>query len=106
MADIAPGTQVRVKVTKTPTNAAARKTIVRVLSKDKDIAAEHNRLEKARRKNEKKTVRGGRLRIWEHRQVKLHPVHGQAGEEGTVTGTYDVLKDLESVSKFVDVQPA
>jgi hypothetical protein len=102
--DIAPGTRVNVKVTKPPTNAAAAKTIARVLSKDATVKAHNKRLAKHRKNHTPSKQRGGRE--WFQRIVKQHPVEGKVGESGTVTATVDVLNDLASVSRFVEVKPA
>ena len=101
---IALGSRVNVKVIKRPTNIAASKTLVRVLSKDPVITAENKRLRKVRDSNYKPSMRGGRL--YGGRMVKLRPVKGQLGESGTLTATADVLTDLRSVARFVDVTPA
>ncbi|MEM6391779.1 MAG: hypothetical protein AAF797_03315 [Planctomycetota bacterium] len=106
LTDIAPGSDVKVTITKTPTNAAAEKTLVRLLHKDAAVAAEQKRLQKSRRKNEKLTVRGGRLRVWEHRQVKIASASPTLGTTGTLKATVDVLRDLASVDRFVEVTPA
>lgn len=106
LTDIAPGSDVKVTVTKAPTNAAAEKTIVRLLHKDPVVAAEQKRLQNARRKNEKLTVRGGRLRVWEHRQVKIASASATPGTTGTIKATADVIRDLASIARFVDVAAA
>lgn len=102
----APGSKIAVKVVKTPSNAAARKTIVRVLSRDKGIQAENARLYGTRKANKRVTVRGGRLRVWEGRLVKQHAIKGNIGDAGTFTCTLDVLTDLASVARFVEVSAA
>lgn len=104
--DITPGTKINVKVVKQPTNAAATKTITRLLSKDPSAVAENKRHAKIRKKAQWKSPRGGRWRVWESRLAKQRPVHGDLGEEGTIVATYDVIKDLPSVSRFVEVSPA
>ncbi len=102
MADnIAPGSRIHVKVVKTPTSAAASKTLVRLLSKDAAARAANDRLRKIRQKNYAPARRGGRL--YGGRVVKQHPVKAAIGTEGTLTATADVLRDLGSVSRFVDV---
>lgn len=103
---ITPGDTVTVKVVKQPTNAAASKTLERVLCKDPAHAAEVRRHRKVRDANTPMSTRGGRWRIWEGRMVKQHPVTGRAGEQGTVTATYDVLQDLKSVERFIEVAKA
>jgi hypothetical protein len=102
--DIKPGTKVQVKVTKAPTNAAARKTIVRLLSKDKTVQAEDARLRKARKNNFRQGRRGGRF--WDINVPKQPAVEARAGTSKTITATLDVLSDLKSVSRFVEVSEA
>ena len=98
------GSQVTVKVVKQPTNTAAQKTLVRVLSKDAVIGAENARLRKVRDRHYTPRMRGGRL--YSGHMVKLRPVKGQLGESGTVTATHDVLADLRSVERFIEVGQA
>ncbi|MEE9212090.1 MAG: hypothetical protein V3U29_05495 [Phycisphaeraceae bacterium] len=101
---IAPGSRVTVKVVKHPANAAATKTIVRLLSKDHAVKAQNQRLRDIRATRNKPTRRGGR--IWISRLVKQRPVRGRVGESGTITATLDVLQDLRSVNRFVEVAKA
>lgn len=106
MADIQPGTTVNVKIVKQPTSAGARKTLVRLLSKDASVVKENLRLKKVRAANEIATQRGGRVRVWAGRVVKQHPVAGKVGESATILASVDVLTDLKSVSKYVEVSAA
>ena len=106
MADITPGTTVTVKIVKQPANEAARKTLVRILSKDADVVAENKRLKAVRKTNQTHSPRGGRWRVWEGRLPKQRPVTGKVGESGTVLASVDVLADLNSVEKFVEVTAA
>ena len=106
MSDIAPGTTVTVKIVKRPRNAGARKTLVRLLSKDPAVIKENKRLKKVRKANETYSPRGGRWRIWESRLVKQRPVTGTVGEQGTFLATPDVLRDLRGVSSLVEVSAA
>ncbi|WP_428386492.1 hypothetical protein [Mucisphaera sp.] len=101
---IAPGTQVVVKIKMQPTNEAARKTLVRVLNKDAANAEHVKRQRRARDRHNRDTNRGGR--IWVARIPKKQHVRCLPGEQGTVLATVDVLRDLASVSRFVDVTPA
>ena len=104
MADIAnlkPGSKISVKVVKDPTSVAASKTIARVLSKDPKVKAENKRHRKVRDRNYSPKMRGGRL--YGGRLVKQHPVRGEIGESGVVTATVDVIRDLQSVSRFIEV---
>ena len=102
--DIQPGSSIHVKVTRRPTNAAAAKTLVRLLSKDPVVREENKRLAKLRRIHYRPRKRGGRL--YGGHMIKLRPLKGDLGEEGTVAATVDVLTDLKSVSRFVEVSRA
>ncbi len=102
--NIRPGSQIRVKVTKRPTNVAANKTLARVLAKSPTARAEQNRLEKVRVKQYSPRMRGGRL--YSGRMVKIPPVKGTLGDEGVIIATVDVIKDLKSVARFIEVSDA
>ncbi|GAB4195438.1 MAG: hypothetical protein Kow00105_09670 [Phycisphaeraceae bacterium] len=101
---IAPGSKITVKIVKTPTNAAAGKTLQRILAKDPVFRAEDNRQAKIRKVHYNPRMRGGRL--YGGRVVKQPAVLGRAGETGTITATLDVLRDLGSVQRFIEVTPA
>ncbi len=107
MADIAsvtPGSKINVKVTQRPSNAAAAKTIVRLLSKNPDVQAENERQRRIRARGIRWNARGGRL--WGTRMVKQPAVKAEAGVEKTITASLDVLRDLKSVERFVEVTAA
>lgn len=104
--NITPGSQITVKVVKQPTNLAATKTLVRVLSKDPAVKAENDRLARVRVSKETHSPRGGRWRVWESRHPKVHPVKGRIGDSGTLVASLDVIRDLQSVSRFVEVASA
>ncbi len=104
--DIAPGSQVHVAVTKAPTNAAARKTLVRLLSKDPVTKKRDARIKRGRLSEPKFSPRGGRWRVWESRQPKVRTVTGQLGEVATFTAGVQELRDLASVERFVEVKAA
>ena len=106
MADITPGSTVNIKIVKEPASAAARKTLVRLLSKDAEIVAENKRLKKVRQTNQTHSPRGGRWRVWEGRLPKQRPVTGSLGESGTILASTDVLTDLKSVERFVEISAA
>ena len=98
------GSRIDVKIVKSPTTAAAAKTLVRVLSKDAKNAAENKRIAKVRRKHFRTKRRGGRP--YPIHMIKLRPLKGRVGESGTVLATSDVLMDLQSVSRFIEVSLA
>ena len=102
--DIAPGSTVHVRITRNPTNAAAAKTLVRLLCKDPEAQRQMKLQRKIRDKHYKPDVRGGRL--YGGRVVKQSPVKGVEGESGTFQATPDVIRDLASVSRFVEIKPA
>ncbi len=102
--DIAPGTQVTVKIIKRPTSQAAAKTLLRVLRKDPTVRAEDRRLEASRDRHFSTKPRGGRP--WNRFVPAKAPVKPEPGVTGTLTATLDVLKDLNSVSRFIEVSKA
>lgn len=104
MSDIIPGRDVLVKITKQPTNEAARKTLIRVLNKDPEIAEHTKRQRRARERHNRPHARGGRT--WIIRIPKQEFVRCLPGEQGKVRATMDVIRDLASVKRFVDVTPA
>lgn len=106
MPDITPGTTINVKIVKQPANEGARKTLVRLLSKDPAIVKENKRLKKVRQTNQTHSPRGGRWRVWEGRLPKQRPVVGNVGESGTILASTDVLTDLKGVEKFIEVTSA
>ena len=106
MSDIAAGTRVIIKIVKQPTNAAAIKTLVRLLSKDAVVKGHNARHRGIRKRQETMSPRGGRWRVWESRLAKQHPVKGAVGDQGTITASVDVLRDLNSVKRFVEVTAA
>jgi len=101
---ITPGTKIKVKIIKTPTNAAASKTLVRVLSKDRGIMKENDRLRRVRKTHLVQSQRGGRF--WDINVVKQQPLKAVAGVEKTIVATTSALADLSSVSRFIEVAKA
>ncbi len=106
LTDITPGSQVHVAVTKSPTSAAATKTLVRLLSKDPAAKKRNGRIKRSRLLNPKFSPRGGRWRVWESRQPKILTVLGQPGETATIFAGTQELRELASVQRFIDVKPA
>lgn len=104
MQDITPGSKVTVKIVKAPASEGARKTLERVLMKSDDMKVEDARLKRARKNNIKNDMRGGR--IYPRRVPKQHPIKGVVGEQQTVVATLDVIRDLKSVERFIEVSAA
>ncbi len=103
-AAITPGQNVRIEITKRPTNEAALKTIARILGKDEGIKKLDRIATNRRRRGFKTKPRGGRP--WRQHKSRLPLITGTPGEAGTVKATVDVIKDLGSVTKFVTVTAA
>ncbi len=98
-----PGTLIKLSVTRNPTNAAAAKTLSRLFAKD---AA--NKLARRKRKRLLQSAvrtrqRGGRQWAIRPRIPKDIPAKG---DHCTVFATPDVLRDLQSLSRFVAAEQA
>jgi len=101
---VTPGSTITVKVVKTPTNIAAAKTIVRLLSKDKAVMAENKRQRQIRKRLYAPAPRGGRT--YGGYVVKQHPLDGKLGEQGTIFASLEVCTALKSVERFVEITTA
>ena len=98
--DNTPGSKVTVKVTKALTNVAAGKTRGRLFIKDPAIAARRRK----EPKEFKPTPRGGRIyRVINKGTVSRPP---KVGQSATLVATVDVIRDLGSVQRFVEVTSA
>ena len=102
--EITPGTRIQVRVVKTPTNASAATTLRRVLGRDLAHRREAERLKRVRAKNLRYQQRGGRQ--WAVRVPKQEPVEAEPGASANIPGTLQMLRDLKSVERFVEVTPA
>lgn len=102
-AAVRPGQMVSIEIVAPPTNEAARKTLVRLCRKDPRVVR-HDRMQHDKRPSLQWWRRGGRL--WEHRMRSKPAVALAPGQSYTVRATLDVLRDLESVRRFVKVAPA
>jgi hypothetical protein len=102
-ADVAPGSTIVLKIKKTPTSAAAAKTLSRLFAKDpankKRLAAR----KATRARHQIPARRGGR--IWLGKSPAPRLVQPVEGDTCTLLATTDVLRDLGSVSRFVNVSP-
>jgi len=98
---VKPGGNVRVTINKTINRQTARMTLERLFMMDKTVAKPLN--VRARNFKELPKRRGGQ--IWTKRPNKLHPslVKGNAA---TIKATPQHLRDLASVSDFVEVAKA
>ena len=104
MIDFKANSEVTFEIIKRPENAQAEKTLIRLMSKDKANQLENKRLLRVRKANQEKTTRGGRYRLWSGRIKKQHPVTVGVGKKATIKLTLDILKDLKSVEKFLNIK--
>ena len=96
--DLKPGTTVRVTINKNINRESARKTLERLFMKDKAVAGPIEK--RSRNFIPLPKRRGGQ--IWTKRPNKIH-LQLAKGDAATLTVTPQALKDLASVSTFVEV---
>ena len=99
--DLKPGGTVRVTINKTVNRSAARKTLERLFMMDKAVSAPIAK--RSRNFKELPKRRGGV--IWTKRPNKVHPALDK-GATATVKATPQHIRDLNSVSDFVEVKRA
>lgn len=99
---ILPGQWINVKITSLPRAAKNRKTMIRLFEKDEKIRTDRKRLKKSRPVTDH--IRGGRP--WEGRPRRLDVVNMEPGSTYKLFASIDVLRDLQSVEKFVAIKPA
>lgn len=101
--DLQPGKLVSVQIKSAPRSEAARKTLARLLRKDADVAR-RERARARKRPSWQTKRRGGRL--WHH-QMRSQPLATvSVGATYRLFASVDVIRDLQSVSRFVEVKPA
>ena len=98
--DVKTGQTVRVTISKHISRESARKTIERVFLRDKAISKPIAR--RSRNFKELPKRRGGQ--IWTQRPNKVHPTL-TPGAAATIKATPQLIRDLNSVEAFVQVQP-
>lgn len=106
MATITPGSRITLTVIKPPTNRGAEKTIKRLLEKDKAAMKESNRQRAIRKRLYAPKPRGGRFGTLGGHVVKQQSVKVKVGAKGTMLASLDVLRDINSVQRFVEVAAA
>lgn len=97
------GKKITIEITKLPSNEAARKTLVRLCRKDPRIVR-HHRMQQDKRPSWERWRRGGKM--WHHQMRTQPAVNILTGQKFSVQATLDVLRDLESVKRFVKVGAA
>lgn len=101
--EIVPGKTVSVEIVAQPRSEAARKTLVRLFSKD-PVVVRQARWQSRHRPSWQVWRRGGRM--WHHQMKTQSPAKITVGNRVVLRATVDVLRDLESVSRFVSVTGA
>lgn len=101
---IKPNSKITIKIVKRPTNDAAAKTLRRLLGKDVNIRKENDRLKRVRKTHFRQAPRGGRF--WDIHMITHRAAHGELGEQGTIMASRDVITDLKSVERFIQITPA
>lgn len=97
------GSKVQVKVTTRPTNQNAAKTLKRLMIKDPEQAYVQRKLTKIRHDHYNPQMRGGRL--YGGQMPRIQRVKGELGDQVTLKATYDVVQDLKSCQRFIEVTP-
>ncbi len=98
--DLTPGQTISVEITSPPRAEAARKTLVRLFRRDPAAARQH-RQQKRHRPSWQTWRRGGRM--WHHQMKSQPPFALTAGRKLSIVATVDVIRDLESVGRYVRV---
>jgi hypothetical protein len=95
------GKDVKVTVKKNPSTEAAKKTLVRIWLKDATHKRRARTMQQVRKKETVWHKRGGRQ--WPIRPEVILP-NPKPGNECKIRVTPDVLNDLNSVEKFVEIE--
>jgi len=98
--EVEPGASIVVEIRKSPTGEAARKTLLRVCAKDSNVQRQQRR-QKAQRPSWQDKRRGGRF--WHHQMKSQSPVSLAPGRTYELRATLDVVRDLESVARYVNI---
>lgn len=101
--DIAIGSKISIEITKSPTNDAARKTLIRLCRKDPAVAR-HHRKQQVKRPSWETWRRGGKM--WHHQMRTQPAVTVAPGQKFSLVASVDIVRDLASISRFVKVGKA
>jgi hypothetical protein len=102
--DLRPGSKVCIKVSKTPTNESAAKTLSRIFAKDVNSRSARRRRKQLRESEIVDHRRGGRP--WYYRPHAPRLFQPIKGASCTILVTTDVIGDVRSVARFVEVEAA
>ncbi len=98
--DIRPGTNITVEITAPPKSAAGQKTLLRLCRKDPEVN-KRQRVQDRHRPSWQTWRRGGRT--WHHQMRSRPGVSLTPGARYSMLATVDVIRDLESVERWVKV---
>lgn len=102
--DLTPGTKVCIKVAKTPASEAAAKTLSRIFAKDRANRSARRHRKALRASESREHRRGGRPWAYLPKAPRLfQPVKGSSC---TVLVTPDLVGDICSVERLIQVEPA
>lgn len=94
------GSTLSVEVVSVPKSAAGKKTLLRLFRRDPAIERQA-RLQQRKRPSFQEWRRGG---MWWHHQMKSEsPIQIQPGAKYSLRATVDVLRDLNSVERYIKV---
>ncbi len=102
LADVKPGQWVTIRITKPPRAESRRKTLIRLCEKDPAMRKERERLKRSRLV--RRDRRGGRL--WADRPARIPTVCTAPGSTYRIFASLDVLAELKSIERSVEVAPA
>lgn len=102
--NVKPGTKVVVKISKSPTNAAATKTLSRLFARGEGGRKARQDRKRLRASATVARRRGGRPWYKRPKAPLLFPP--EAGKTCVIRVTLDVLKDLQRLERFVEVSAA
>ncbi|MFO0838904.1 MAG: hypothetical protein U1D55_10290 [Phycisphaerae bacterium] len=102
MSAIKPGTSVQLEISRLPTSESGTKTLVRLCRKDASVVR-HHRQQKRKRPSREEWRRGGMT--WHHQMESKAAVSLKVGARYQIRATLDVLRDLESIARFVKLTP-
>ncbi len=100
--DIAPGQTVSIELTSVPRTQAAVKTLTRLFAKDP--AVRRATLAQTRHRPSWESWRRGGNQ-WHHQMKTKPPLTLTRGRQLALVATVDVLRDLQSVQRWVKVTP-
>ncbi len=98
--DIAPGQTISIEVTAVPRNEAARKTLTRIFARDLAVVRA-KRWQARHRPSWQQWRRGGNQ--WHHQMKTKPPLTLAKGRSLAIQATVDVLRDLQSLERWVKV---